>query len=192
MLEQKLIESSVHHSSEKFSAKTQTVCPFLYTLENFLHPNLLTKLLDFVSDDQLNWHTVKKQEYKNRRQINFIADTVIEETHIVFDNLTDQVIEACGRKQTFMGISIWKDLHPYKISRHTDISLIGSSIQIYLNACQVDMSTHFLWQDSIIKPKNLANYGYFMDNKGRVAHWLENAVPEGHVRYSLHAIWRDE
>lgn len=192
MIDQNLIELSSKHAEVKLLQGTPTSCPYLWTLEDFLPKELIVKLLDFVKQENLPWTKVIEQQYLNRQSISWLSDTVVEETRQIFDNLTSTVEKLIDSKQTFEGISIWHDQHPYQIPRHIDRSPISAAIQIYLSVGEVDTTTCFEWKNHIIKPKNAVNSGYFMNNKGKVVHYLANPVPEGFSRYSVYAIWKNQ
>lgn len=191
MIDGELITKASNYTIEKFSNRVSTNCEYLWFLQDFLYPELIEKILKFVEQDDLPWTKVRLQTYAKRQSISWIPDTVIEELHMVINNLTPQIERVILRPQKFGGISIWKDEYPYSIGPHADQPIISSALQIYLNVGSVDTTTHFKWQDKILKPENLSNHGYFLDNRGKVVHWLPNEVPKDFYRYSLYAIWHD-
>lgn len=195
-IDNNLIGKSKLHSYEKFIDKEFTSCPYLYLLNDFILPEFLDKLCLFLQDESLPWEKVGRYDhetvYLGRTKLNWIYDSVIEEAATVIESLTTEVSDVIGRPQKFLSVNIWRDQHPYQIKPHIDRNLIGSAMQIYLNTGLVDTSTHFVWKDQIIKPRNQRGSGYFMDNQGKLIHYLDNPVPKNFVRYSLYAIWQDE
>lgn len=191
-IDHQLIEKSKSHSEQAFRNKESTHCPHLFFLNNFLNTEILAKVCNFISRPELPWQTVELQQYRNRQSISWIPDSVVEELYYTFANLTVAIEETVSRKQVFDGINIWKDQFPYTIKKHSDQNSIGSSLQIYLNHCDIDLTTHFSYNEKILKPNNISNSGYFLDNNGKVMHWLENTVPENFARFSIYAIWRNK
>lgn len=190
-IDQQLIEKSSNFSIDRFQERKSTECSYLYFLSDFLLTELLEKLTTYITNEDLPWEQVARQEYANRRSVSWIPDSVVEETHMVFESITPSIENLLQRNQKFDGISIWKDQYPYQIKPHADQREIGSAIQIYLNSCKDNVVTSFSWGDSVLKPKNRANCGYFIDNHGQVIHWLESPVPKDFIRYSLYAIWKN-
>ena len=91
----------------------------------------------------------------------------------------------------FDGSIIWKDVYPYKIEKHSDRDLIKASIQIYLNDNPfADLSTKFLYNDTIISPPYKANSGYLTNNRAKLEHWMTTDIPKDFERYSLYVIWK--
>lgn len=188
-----LITNSTNHSLVQLSNIIKTDCPHLYLLENFLNPALLDKLIEFVNDDSnVKWNTVLYQEKTVRRSISWIPDTVIEEVHTVMENLTGAMENLFRKNTRFIGISIWKDIHPYSISMHIDNNTVSTAIQIYLTSGPANMNTVFKYNNTEIGAVYQKNSGYIMDNTYKVSHGMLTPVPENHSRYSLYAIWADE
>jgi hypothetical protein len=169
--------------------KTTTVSPGLFLLESFLHPILLSKLNDYIINTDLAWQIEPYQATKNRLKINWVADTVIEEVHIVMKNLTAELNRQFNRSNKFLGITIWKDQEGYTIERHKDRALIDLAIQIYLFGGTEDLGTKFEYNNTIISADYKENSGYLQDNQLGIMHYLDTPVPKDHNRYSLYAIW---
>ena len=152
-LDVKLIETSTEYSLDKLASRTSTECPYIFLLDDFLYPPLLEKLFNFVTTTELTWELVEYQEQFNRHKISWLADSVIEETHIVIQNLTTDINLIVNKPQKFIGINIWKDMHPYTIKGHSDKELISSAMQIYLNSTNINLATQFSHYGTIISPK---------------------------------------
>lgn len=193
MLDFELIDLSCNHTATQFDRKVYTGIPGLYTVENFLPARLLEKLKEFIQTEN-NWlhETVESGDvlYPNRMKLNWIPDTVIEETHIVLEKLTDILNVEFKRNNEFLGLSIWKDLTGYNIGKHTDNPVIDLAIQIYLNADSVlNLGTLFEHNEQKFCVKYDMNTGYIMDNTKKITHSMQTKIPDNHVRYSLYAIW---
>lgn len=189
-LDHLLIEDSKIYSQVRLNNTVATASPDLQFVSDFIYPPLLDKLVNFINNDQLDWQDEIYQESKNRSKLNWIPDSVLEETHIVLDSLTDQLNKTYNKQTKFLGLSVWKDQQGYTIRPHTDQPLISISLQIYLSELANDLSTHFLYNGKVLGPEYVKNSGYIQNNVG-ITHFMVNPVPAGHVRYSLYAIWTD-
>jgi hypothetical protein len=191
-LDFKLIENSIRYAIDSLNS-SEIVCPGLLCVSELLDPVLLVKLQDYIFDDDLVW---ERQEdplamsiYFGRKKINWIPDSVIEETHMVFDGLTDYINQRFNKQNKFEGLSIWKDEHTYQVPLHTDNPKIDVAVQIYLNGDDnMDLGTRF-HVDAVVKIPYKTNYGYLMDNKQNIRHFYNGKSPEDYYRYSLYAIW---
>lgn len=184
-----LIERSKLHASLKLATALGTDCPDLYLLDDFLYRPLLDKLVDYVTNNDLEWAVEEYQKSKNRQKIHWMSDTVIEETHIVLDSLTDLLNATFNRTDQFLGLTIWKDSAGYTIAPHCDRKIIDMAMQIYLSESDVDLATKFEYRGKLLGPKYRKNSGYLQDNSIGVNHFLHTPVPEAHIRYSLYAVW---
>lgn len=185
-----LIENSTAYSLNKLIDIKKTKCPDLFLLDDFLYPQLIDKLIDFLTTQDLNWQKEKYQEYKNRSKINYIPDTVIEEVHTVLENLTDNINKKFDKNNKFIGITVWKDNEGFTSDIHDrDNEIIDMSIQVYLTEDLVNLGTSFIYNNKIIQAKYTKNCGYLYDNNRGVTHYMDIPVPKGHVRYSLYAMW---
>lgn len=184
-----LIDDSTVYSINQLKNKAPTVSPGLFLLESFLHPQLLAKLNDYIINADLAWQVEPYQANRNRLKINWVSDSVIEEVHIVMENLTSALNQQFNRTDRFLGVTIWKDQEGYTIERHTDNSTVNLAIQIYLTGSVDDLATKFEYGNVIISADYKENSGYLQDNQLGIMHYLDNPVPKDHVRYSLYAIW---
>lgn len=188
MLDFALIDRATEYSLGRLTARQQTACPTLFLLDDVLHPELFDKLYQFVStysDD--GWETEHGQETRNRLKLNWVPESVIEETHMVLENLTDTINDIFNTNDTFLGISVWKDRAGYKILKHTDNTLIDIAMQVYLNS-DGDYATEFEYSGQEIKADYKKNAGYLLGSP--VVHAMPNPVALEHTRFSLYAIWR--
>ena len=189
-LDMNLINLSIVHSQQFLQKRIVTPSPELWFLQDFIYPALLEKLFEFVTTTpNLNWHLVKGQEQKNRTEVSWESESVIEEIHMVYDSLTASLNLIFDRNLKFNGISVWKDGAGYSYGRHRDINRINVAIQIYLSNGPADLHTKFYFQEQILESKYQKNHGYLMDNINKLPHGIETPVPEDHVRYSLYASW---
>jgi hypothetical protein len=191
-LDFKLIEKSIQHAIISLEA-SETVCPGLSCISDFLDPELLLKLQNFIFNDNLSWDI---QEYhtgvrynNNRKKINWISDSVVEEIHIVLEGLTDYLNYTFNKKNKFLGLTIWKDAYSYQLSLHTDNPTIDMAIQIYLNSNNTNLGTKFCIGTDIFETPYKVNCGYSMDNQCNIPHYYDGKSPEDYYRYSLYAVW---
>lgn len=191
MIDHVLIDSASRHAATSFANRTTTSCPYVWTVDDFFEQPLLQKLLTIAADNTQPWRKLELQEYTARVCLDWIPDSVIEETYDVVRSITPLMEDLIGHRLKFNGINLWKDQPSYHIGPHSDRNLIRVALQIYINFCDIDLTTHFDWQGKIIHPNNRANSGYIMDNSGHVRHWLANAVPQNFNRYSIYAIWQN-
>lgn len=187
-----LIDQSTRYSIDQLNKKIPTDCPYIFILSNFINPVLLEKLYRYALDSN-DW--CEQERYgsslyePNRFKINWKADSVIEEIHTVFENLTDTFNQVYKKNYKFSGINLWKDSSGYNITRHVDNPTIDLSIQIYLNDSNCDLGTKFEYANATIKTPYIKNFGYIMDNDGKIIHYFDSLIPPDYTRYSLYAIW---
>lgn len=186
-LDFRLIDESTSYSLERVREAKPSVCPYIYTLRNFLSQPLLTKLLNHLIEYNA-WDEIHR--HPGRKEIIWEADTVVEEVFMVMSSLTPAVNDLLlTNHNKFLGINLWKDSNPFTVPRHTDNPIIGTSIQIYLNSCDVDLTTKFLYGDTVINLDYISNSGYMMNNDFRAEHWMYESIPMDFKRYSLYATW---
>lgn len=190
MIDLDLIKTSVEYSLKKLELRESVITTTLYQLENFLYPALIERLLDYIEKNDINWEKETGQYESNRKKVNWIADSPIEELHTVFDSVTESVNKIFNRNNKFGGISIWKDELGYSISKHTDNPVIDIAIQIYLTADQkIDAGTVFVVDNREVKILFKINSGYIMDNTAKIEHYMNGSIPENFTRYSVYAFW---
>lgn len=188
-IDNRLITDSVAYTREQLINANKTTCPHIFAVENFLYPPLLHKFLRYL-DSYDNWKPVEFP-LVGRQILNWEADTVVEEVHVCMESITKEVNGLLSTTHDkFLGLNIWKDVAPYRIEPHTDNPVIGTSLQIYLNNCDANLATNFLYDgEEIALPYN-SNSGYVMNNDFRITHWMNTPIPAGFNRYSLYAIWK--
>jgi hypothetical protein len=191
-LDFKLIEKSTRHAINILDL-SEIVCPGLLHVSELLDPVLLVKLQDYIFNNKLVWERqedpIALSRYFGRKKINWVPDSVIEETHMVLDGLTDYVNQRFNKQNKFGGLSIWKDEHTYQVPLHTDDLRIDISMQIYLNGDNnMDLGTGFRL-DTVVKIPYKTNHGYLMDNRQKIPHFYNGKSPKDYYRYSLYAIW---
>lgn len=187
-----LLKKSIEYSTGRINACTATPTSHLFLVNDFLHKDLLEKILYCESVHSIKWET-SQDNYNNSRQASvWQSDTVIEEINIVMEGLTESIKKLTNNHDLYFGSSyLWKDTKPYKIGRHSDRNLIKASIQIYLNHTDaVDLSTQFIYNQQIIKPTYKKNCGYISNNLAKVDHWMTNDIPENFERLSLYSFWK--
>jgi len=187
-----LIARSTDYSIEQINNCVKTSTPDLFLVNSFLHEDLLEKILYYIHSDSIHWE-FKDENYNDARQVSFWKpDTVFEELNMVMENITDTIEKLTNNSSLNFGSSyLWKDISPYRISKHTDRNLIKTSIQIYLSHTDsVDLSTHFMHNEQVIKPVYKTNYGYISNNLAKIEHWMTNDIPDNFKRLSLYTFWQ--
>lgn len=190
------IDSSLINQATEYSVNRLHSQPAdsVMLFDSFILPELTTKLIEFLDSNAIPWESETDQTgayaMDNRLRINWLADTVIEEAHTVFENLTEVLNTKFNRTNTFLGISIWRDTQNYTINRHSDNPIIDIAMQIYLTGGPASLGTWFDHNSTTVQATYKVNSGYLLDNSERVEHWLDATVPNNHVRYSLYARWK--
>jgi len=182
-----LIERATDYSTQQLEKLQASDCPYVFLLSQFLYPKLINKFNQYVMEiDNDKW---ERTGSSHRKKLCWIPDTVYEEVHIVFSNLTKNLEEIFNRKNSFLGINIWKDTEGYQILKHIDMPKLDLSIQLYLNSADTNLATTFDYDNKIIQPEYKKNCGYLMDQRGKIIHYMNNLVPKNYVRYSVYAMW---
>jgi hypothetical protein len=125
----------------------------------------------------------------DRKKINWVADSVIEETHMVLSEMTEYLNERFNRQNKFLGLSVWKDEHSFQVPVHADNPTINIAIQIYLNGNDENLGTKFYINDGVFQVPYKTNCGYLMDNGYGIKHCYDGNPSRDYHRYSLYAIW---
>ena len=91
MIDHNLIKAGTKHSKYILDITLPRDCEDLYFFRNFLYPPLLNKLIEFVSSEELEWAVVRYLGIwpRGRREVTWLPDSVIEETHTVIENITN-------------------------------------------------------------------------------------------------------
>jgi hypothetical protein len=193
MIDQELISISTAYAEQSI-ANLKTINDDFKLVLNFLHPNLVYKLHEFInSTDEIAWETVPLQETLPRRSIFWVADSVIEEIHIITDNLTNLINQLFNTQDIkFQGLQLWRDGGGYSLAPHKDNPVIDIAMQIYLFECGQQYGTTFKINDKDIVVPFIHNSGYLLHKKSyedRVLHWTTTDLPVGIQRYSLYLTW---
>ena len=185
-----LVQLGTAYSQQQLQTRITTSSTKLWFLQDFIYPKLLEKLFEYITTcATLKWHPLKGQEKRNRAEVNWEPESVIEEIHMVYNNLTLDLNLIFDRNLKFNGIAIWKDGPGYSFGKHQDADCISVAMQVYLIDGPTDLHTKFYFQDQILESTYRKNYGYCMDNLNKLQHGIETPVPKDHVRYSLYASW---
>lgn len=192
MLDQQLILSATEHAKQSIT-NSKIVNADFRLISNFLSPSLDSKLHTFVIEaDESLWHTVPLQETLPRRSINWVFDSVVEELHLLAENLTTTVNQTFNTQGIeFQGLQLWRDCGGYALVPHRDNPIIDMSLQIYLFNCPEQYGTTFQLDNNLAVPF-IHNTGYLLHKKNyheRVLHWTTTELPVGVERYSLYLTW---
>lgn len=190
MIDQDVIRLASAHSLRQLDSRCTIQPHALYRLDNFLDPLLISRVLNYITNNDIRWEEDTSQPGVNRKKINWEFDTPIEELYNTMNLLTDSINQIFNRDNKFLGITVWKDEIGYKIKKHTDNPVIDIAMQIYLTADPaIDAGTTFIVDNEHIQLPYKENVGYLMDNTANIEHYMTGNIPNRHVRYSLYAIW---
>ena len=191
MLDFELVERGTAHASTVINALPS--CEGTVQVFQKLFPQqLLAELLDYC--ELADWQTALGaygETIEHRQKICFEHDTVLEVSHMVLENVTDDLSKLFNKQLTFNGLDLWKDTENYAIGPHTDNPMFNASLQMYIQNLP-HLSTVFestqdyqsnTWTDTA------PGSGYVADNTVGLTHWLNGVVPADYNRYSLHATW---
>lgn len=193
MIDQNLIAGTTKHAVASINTATIVSDNFL-KLDNFLSAEAIYKLQQYINNvSESEWNAVPLQETLPRKSINWAPDTIIEELHIVADNLTELVNQTFGTSnKQLQAVQLWRDAEGYLIPPHKDNPVIDISIQIYLFDCPQECGTSFKINDNHVEVPFVHNTGYMIYKKSyeeRCLHWSTAEVPDNVVRYSLYLTW---
>lgn len=190
MLDTDLIALTNNHLNKSNSSKTSSSINGLYLIENFLPDKMLNKIHEYLISPDALWESA--DSYPNRYKINWQANTVIEELRISLNTLTSALNNEFSRNNTFIGLTLWKDLPGYSISKHIDNPVIDIAIQVYLSHIDYKLGTCFEKEEKQVNIDYKKNCGYLMDNQEKIIHYMIKPVPKNYTRYSLYAIWSNK
>jgi len=197
MIDHLLIENSTKYTEQKIQSALE-ITKGLYVVTEFLEPSLLNRLLCYCKQENLVWAPeldpkgqIHLPSLNTRAKLNFIAESPIEETHIVIESLTETLNILFSRKNKFNGITIWKDVEGYKINQHTDNPIIDFALQVYLTE-NMKFGTKFFIDIGELQLYNNKNLCYLMDNTCKIRHSFDSEFNKNFPRYSLYASWSKE
>ena len=179
------IQANKHSAELSLNKKNSTNDLTLATLSNFFQQDFVDDLIKFLEEYQ-HW---KKTNNLYRLQLTWESNTIIEEAHIIFEQLTNLVENFASRKLQFNGLCIWKDFENYAIPTHSDNPKIEVALQIYLKG-PCASGTEFMINDTAFKLDFIANNGYIMDNCSRLLHKMTRPLKKDEIRYTVYASWR--
>lgn len=192
MIDQQLINLSGQQALVAIEQRQPTQIDALFTVNNFLTTAAATKLKNYLSTvKESAWTRVDGQEKLNRKKISWESDSIIEELHNAFNDITPAISQINNTPLDFLGVQIWKDWEGYYIKPHQDNSIIDVSLQIYLFDNNAKLGTTFVNQDCTVDIPYIHNSGYLMFTKniGNTQHGTTNLTPPGVTRYSLYLVW---
>lgn len=193
MIDQLLIDETAKNITRSLNIK-QKVSNDLYTLENVLPESICKKLWEYIQTTN-QWQPIEDIHYqKSRKKITWHSDTVIEELHCAFEQVTNEVnkIFSDEQKQNFIGIALWEDSEEYSIGWHTDNPLLSSALQLYLfDTCPEDCGTTFKINNNDINLPFIHNTAYLANHniENKLLHKTTKTTPLGVKRYSLYVSW---
>lgn len=188
MIDWVLVDKNIAHCRDQFSQRKQTAINNLFQLTNFFTDEMVRKLLVYANTKE-HWQQVELQEHLNRVGIGWDPESVIEEVHLVFKSLTDNLNDYFNKDYKFTGLQLWKDRSGYQIAQHYDNPRVGYSIQIYLTGNIDNLGTYFSENNITVEIPYSINAGYVTDCAQRVIHGMTIPVPKNHTRISIYGIW---
>ena len=170
--------------------KRQPMSSQLYKMHNVLPDDTIKKLKEYIENENAHWESYQPLRHK----ISWQADTVIEELHTAFENVTDKIQHIFESKQyqNFLGITVWKDFPEFEMNWHTDNSILSTALQLYLfDTCPPQCGTTFIIDNEHVDLPFLNNTGYILNQnlEQKIIHKPSCNVPDGINRYSLYASW---
>jgi hypothetical protein len=192
MIDQQFINLSSQQALVAIEQRRPTQIDALFTVKNFLTPAAATKLKNYLSTVKESvWTQVAGQEKLNRKKLAWESNSIIEELHSAFNDITPAISQINNTPLNFLGVQIWKDWEGYYIQPHQDNSIIDVGLQIYLFDNNAKLGTTFVNQDHTVEIPYIHNSGYLMFTKniGATQHGTTNLTPPGVIRYSLYLIW---
>jgi hypothetical protein len=194
MINQALIDQEVENFKQAVLNRRTEFVKNLSTIGPVFGEEILTKLKTYVNTvGDTKWQTVEGQESYNRRKIVWDSDSVVEELHIIGEQLTDFINETFpDAHRHFIGIALWKDWAGYSLTLHADNPLIDISAQIYLYDAPKNCGTTFMVNGTRLDVPYQHNTGYFMVDPTGMLHRTTTVTPPGVTRYSLYVIWSQQ
>jgi hypothetical protein len=192
MIDEQLIAQETLNLTTSVLSKQFTLAPGLFLLKNVFSQSALDKLkifLDNLPEDK--WEVVEGVRNKSRRKFRWESDSIVEELHTAFENITpiidNLVVEPTVR---FLGMHIWRDTAGYNIDYHTDNPVIVMSAQVYLfDLTPPACGTTFDFDGQHIEIPYIHNSGYLYNNTIKIPHKSSKITPKDAVRYSIYAVW---
>lgn len=191
MIDAELININSSIANQSLAARRPTKIDGLWQVKNFFGDALLAKLYHFVETvDPSIWLSIENSNIPHRKKMSWYAESVIEETHDICNNLTANVRSICPTAQHYWGINLWKDDKEYYIDWHLDNPYIDMSLQIYLFGDPGTSGTVFHQDNKTVQFDFISNTGYVLDQTlNRIPHKLTHPVLSDTPRYSLHVVW---
>ena len=196
MIDQQLIEQTANSIIQSLNNK-KSVNNSLYILENVLPESACEKLWDYIQITD-KWQSIEDGFYQqNRKKIVWDSDTIIEELHHAFEQVTAKINDTFKSEQiqNYIGIALWEDSENYSIDWHTDNPILSSAIQIYLfDTCPEECGTTFKIKDKDVALPFVHNTAYLADHiiENKLLHKTTKSTPLGIKRYSLYVSWSFE
>jgi hypothetical protein len=192
MIDNQLIEEIINSVKASINNKS-SITESLSTLNNVLPQKACENLWNYIQNTN-QWQSIEDGFYqKNRRKIVWQSDTIIEELHCAFEQVTDAINEQSESvsQHNFIGISLWEDTDGYNIDWHTDNNLLSAAVQVYLfDTCPKQCGTTFQLENSLAELPFVHNTGYLIDQQTNpLVHKTSHPTPAGVKRYSLYASW---
>lgn len=193
MIDSELIQRCGCSIGRAMDLRQVTQFDTVYQVRDVLDPAMIDKLKGYIDTvDPHRWQKVPGQEHNNRGAIVWHADTVIEELHEAFGQITPKINDLFGSDVlNFIGIQLWTDGAGYDTGLHQDNETIDVSCQVYLFDQDPALGTKFVRGDQEVTVPYVNNTGYVMINNRdhQLLHGTCQATPVGVTRYSVYAVW---
>jgi len=189
MIDQNLITKSVSTVTASLNNAKKINNQLL--LINNVFPQPVFDKIKTILDYNVEWKSVQNQ-LESRKMIDWIPESIIEELHIVGQQLTAQVCQCYNINDIyFQALQLWKDESTYVIKAHQDNPVIDVAMQIYLFNDKQSEGTTFIINDQEINCPFKQNTGYVLwkkSNKERILHRITNKIT-GSDRITLYLTW---
>jgi len=189
MIDQNLIDISTDQAQQAVVDSALTPIPNLYLVNNVFNKKLVDKLRTYLTSNQAKWDRVK---LPFRELITWDGDTVVEELHIVCNNITETVgTQYFGSRLNYLGIQIWRDTGKFKMDWHSDNELIKVALQVYLFDAPAEYGTTFKLDNREITIPYVHNTGYLAvtHEPPGIQHRPTTQADGTITRYSIYVVW---
>lgn len=164
-------------------------------LSDCLPRDVISKLHSYIfKSTNLDWQVSEINSEVPRKKITWDSDTIIEELHCAFENITPTINKVFPKKMqhNFIGLSLWEDSEDYVMGWHVDNPILSANLQIYLfDKCPEYCGIKFSIDGNNVSIPYKHNTGYLLDQslENRYCHRISNPVPPNCKRYSLYVSW---
>jgi hypothetical protein len=188
MIDQALVDSNILSLRNSIKNKKDIGLDYAYVLSDIFSSELIEKIKEEF-DTNTTWENVQHQETRPRKSMPWKPESVIEEVHMVFQALEEEISEISGQNLKFSSVNFWQDLPGYTIVPHVDNNRITVAIQVYINVADLAAGTEMYKDGNMFyKLPWISNTGYVLKNVPTSVHGM--TMPVDTLRQHLYAIYK--